>query len=201
METPRPVTAGPAEFPRSSQASLSLPSFLYGNPWFRVTPSFFRLRPLFIRLPNTPIPPKGGTPTCDTPRLVYLPENLFLMLARERARSACDGPRLSPTARLRAQEYRLRLKRFPPIRQVGRFPPFKSSTAFRALAPPPLCAVLKRQLTFPFSKEKLRLELTFSLQNGIQKIPGEKGKNKGERPNRNGDGHLTKQLTINHILL
>jgi asparagine synthetase B (glutamine-hydrolysing) len=26
--------------------------------------------------------------------------------------------------------------------------------------------------------------------------PGEKGKNKGERPNRNGDGHLTKQLTL-----
>ena len=61
--------------------------------------------------------------------------------------------------------------------------------------------MLKRQLTFPFWKEKLRLELTFSLQNGIQKIPGEKGKNKGKRPNRNGDGHLTKQLTTNHILL
>jgi hypothetical protein len=78
---------------------------------------------------------------------------LFWMLARERARSACGGPRLSPTARLRAQEYRLWLKRLPPIRQGGRFPPFKSSTAFRALAPPPLFAVLKRQLTFPFWKK------------------------------------------------
>src|SRR5260221_13204080 len=52
METPRPVTAGPAEFPRSSHASLSLPSFLYGNPRFRVTPSFFRLSCL------GPAPPK-----------------------------------------------------------------------------------------------------------------------------------------------
>jgi len=32
------------------------------------------------------------------------------------------------------------LKRLPPIRQGGRFPPFKSSTAFCALAPAPLCA-------------------------------------------------------------
>jgi hypothetical protein len=34
METPRPVTSGPAEFPRSSQGELSLLPFLYGNPWF-----------------------------------------------------------------------------------------------------------------------------------------------------------------------
>jgi len=60
METPRPVTAGPAEFPRPGPGKLSLPSFLYGNPWFRVTPSFLRLCPLFIRRPNTPTPPKGG---------------------------------------------------------------------------------------------------------------------------------------------
>jgi hypothetical protein len=80
------------------------------------------------------------------------------------------------------QEYRLRLKRLPPIRQGGRFPPFKSSTAFRALAPAPLYAVLKRQRAFPFWKQKLRLELTFSLQNGIQKIPGEKGRTKANGP-------------------
>ena len=43
METPRPVTAGPAEFPRSSQAScLSLPSCT-GTHGSSVTPSFFRL--------------------------------------------------------------------------------------------------------------------------------------------------------------
>jgi hypothetical protein len=82
---------------------------------------------------------------------------------------------------------------FHPI--VGAYFQAHSSTAFRALAPPPLCAVLKRQLTFPFWKEKLRLA-HLSLQNGIQKIPGEKGKSKGKRPNRNGDGHLTKQLTL-----
>jgi hypothetical protein len=41
------------------------------------------------------------------------------------------------------------------------FPLFKSSTAFRALAPRPLYAVLKRQLAFPFWKQKLRFEVTF----------------------------------------
>ena len=35
--------------------------------------------------------------------------------------------------------------------------------------------MLKRQLAFPFWKQKLRLELTLSVQNGIRKIPGEKG--------------------------
>jgi hypothetical protein len=62
METPRPVTAGPAEFPRSSQARLSLPSFLYGNPRFRVTPSFFRLCSPFIRPPTRQHRRKAATP-------------------------------------------------------------------------------------------------------------------------------------------
>ena len=53
METPRPVTSGPAEFPRSSQGQLSLPSFLYGNPWFLVTPSFFRLSPFSVPTHHT----------------------------------------------------------------------------------------------------------------------------------------------------
>jgi hypothetical protein len=126
----------------------------------------FSSLPLFIRRPKTPRPPKGGTPTSDRLRFVYLPETCFDARPPSGLVPPLGGPRPSPTARLRAQEYRLWLKRFPPIRQGGRFPPFKSSTAFRALAPSPLCAVLKRQLTFPFWKEKLRLA-HLSLQNGI----------------------------------
>jgi hypothetical protein len=47
-----------------------------------------------------------------------------------------------PTARLQRQEYRLRLKQTTP-NATHRYPLFKSSTAFRALAPSPLCAVLE----------------------------------------------------------
>jgi hypothetical protein len=52
---------------------LSLPSLLYGNPWFRVNALLFSS---FSRL--QPTPPKGGTPTSDTPRFFYLPEIPFL---------------------------------------------------------------------------------------------------------------------------
>ncbi len=55
VKTPRPVTSGPAEFPRVESDKLSLPPFLYGNPWFRVTPSFFRLLSHL-----QPKPPKDG---------------------------------------------------------------------------------------------------------------------------------------------
>ena len=139
METPRPVTAGPAEFPRPGPGKLSLPSFLYGNPWFRVTPSFFRLF-------HVCSPRRRKAARREATRFASSTFHNTSFDARplKRARSACGGPRLNPTARLRAQEYRLWLKRFPPIRQGGRFPPFKSSTAFRALA---LSASLRRAQT------------------------------------------------------
>jgi len=147
-----------------------------------------------------PAPPKGGTPTSDTPRLVYLPENLFLMLARERARSACGGCRPSPTARL---------QRKSTVCGLSGFLPSAKADGSLQLNPQPRSALLLLRLFAPCSnvncvsvlETKIAPKAHFSLQNGIQKIPGEKGKNKGERPNRNGDGHLTKQLTINHILL
>jgi hypothetical protein len=49
---------------------------------------------------------------------------------------------------------------------------------------------------------KIAPKAHFSLQNGIQKIPGEKGENKGNGPIRQlpDDGHSTKQQTTNHIL-
>jgi len=70
METPRPVTSGSAEFPRSSTGKLSLPSFLYGNPWFRVTPSFFRLCPFSLDAPKHQDRRKAATlRNGETPRL------------------------------------------------------------------------------------------------------------------------------------
>ena len=85
----------------------------------------------------------------------------------------------------RQQEYRLRLKRPTPIRRGGRFPPFKSSTRLgklAALARTPFCAMLKRQLAFPFWKEKLRLAYFFSPKRN-PKDPRREGENKGQRPN------------------
>jgi hypothetical protein len=52
---------------------------------------------------------------------------------------------------------------------------------FRALALPPLCAVLKRQLTFPFWKEKLRLELIF-----LSKTESKRFLERRERTKANG---------------
>jgi hypothetical protein len=61
-----------------------------------------------------------------------------------------------------AQEYRLRLKQIPP-NASRRCPPLKSSTPCSGLLLLRLFAhVLKRQLTFPFWKQKLRLDSFFS---------------------------------------
>jgi hypothetical protein len=67
----------------------------------------------------------------------------FWMLAQEACSSlACGRVSSGPTARLRREEYRLRLKQTTPD-AAHRYPLFKSSTAFRALAPSPFCAVLE----------------------------------------------------------
>jgi hypothetical protein len=67
------------------------------------------------------------------------------MLARERARSACGGSRPSPTARLQCKSTVCGLNGFlPSAKADGSLhlnpQPRSSSTAFRALAPPPLWA-------------------------------------------------------------
>jgi len=127
-----------------------------------------------------PIPPEGGRPRearCFAFALssfrraaaqehasclacAHFSETQALMLAPKARALGATPPRVSSctTARLQRQEYRLRLKRLPPIRRAGRYPPFKSSTLGlpEALALSPFCAVSKRQLTFPFWKEKLR---------------------------------------------
>jgi hypothetical protein len=79
-----------------------------------------------------------------------------------------------------AQEYRLRLKRLPPIRQAdGSL--HLNPRPLRALAPPPLCAVLNVNSRFRFGKKNCA-SAHLSLQNGIQKIPGEKGRTKANGP-------------------
>src|SRR5258708_17150064 len=94
-----------------------------------------------------------------------------------------------------AQEYRLRLKQIPP-NASRRCPPFKSST--------PLLGLLLLRLFAPCSnvncvslfETKISPRAHFSLQHRIQKILRREGENKGQWPNRNGDGHSTKQQTL-----
>ena len=139
-------------------------------------------------------PPRSGhkPKKRETPRACPLSENPFFD-ARTRSvlEPAVAGVVWSHGA-AHAQECRLRLKRTTP-NAPRRCPPFKSSTASRALAPSPLCAVLKRKLTFPFWKEKLRLAHFFSPKRN-PKIPGEKGRKKATWLSRNGDSHLAKRL-------
>jgi hypothetical protein len=103
------------------------------------------------------------------------PKGFGARARRERASSR-------PTARLQRQEYRLRLKRLPPIRWCGWFPPFKSSTpdGFRGSCAYAYCAPWSNgNLRFRFGNKNC-LSLTFSLQNGIQEIPGGEEGSKGE---------------------
>jgi hypothetical protein len=111
----------------------------------------------------------------------------FWMLAQEACSSpACGRVSSGPTARLRREEYRLRLKQTTPD-AAHRYPLFKSSTAFRPLAPSPLCAVLETKTHVSVWKEKLRPAHFFSPKRN-PKIPGEKGE-KGKWLIRNGDSH------------
>jgi hypothetical protein len=75
------------------------------------------------------------------------------MLARDRARSACGGRRLSPTARLQRKSTVCGLNGFLPSAKADG-PLHLNPRPLRALAPPPLCAVLKRQLRFRERREE-----------------------------------------------
>ena len=124
---------------------------------------------------------------------LMLAPKVFGARARRRRVSSC------PTARLQRQEYRLRLKRLPPIRPGGWFPPFKildprmSSGLLRLRLS---IAVVKRQLTFPFWKQKLRLAHFFS----PKRNPTDSGERRGEHrtngpiPRARDDGHSNNQL-------
>jgi hypothetical protein len=130
---------------------------------------------------------------CKNIQSLMLAPKVFGARARLRRVSSC------PTAWLQRQEYRLRLKRLPPIRPGGWFPPFKSSTpeGLRGSCAYAFCAVVKRQLTFPFWKQKLRLAHFFS----PKRNPTDSGERRGEQrtngpiPRPRDDGHSNNQLT------
>jgi hypothetical protein len=113
-------------------------------------------------------------------RCAHFSETHVLMLASKAFELEPRPHRVSSctTAPLQREEYRLRLKRLPPICQGERFPPFKSSTARSwpaLLRPRFLRPCRKRKLTFPFWKEKLRPAYFFSPKRN-PRIPGEKGR-------------------------
>jgi hypothetical protein len=155
----------------------------------------FSSLPLFIRRPKTPRPPKGGTPTSDRLRFVYLPETCF---------DARPPSGLVPPAADLVLVPRRGLERKSTVCGLNGFLPSARADGSLHLNPQPRSALLLLRLFAPCSNVNSRFRFGkkncalahLSLQNGIQKIPGEKGKNKGKRPNRNGDGHLTKQLTL-----
>jgi hypothetical protein len=127
----------------------------------------------------------------------HFPKTQVLMLARKAFGLEfwrATPPRVSSctTARLQRQEYRLQLKRPPPIRRAGWCPPFKSSTLglAGALAFSPFCAVSEQQLTFPFWKEKLRLGLLTFLSKTESKrfLRREGGRTKCDGPTRRPPG-------------
>ena len=84
--------------------------------------------------------PSGGLKT----KKREMPRTCPFFDARTRSvlEPACGRVSSSPTARLRREESRLRLKQTTP-NAAHRYPLFKSSTAFRALAPSPFFAVLE----------------------------------------------------------
>ena len=168
----------------------SLLPILRGQPRLRrTTPYDFRKTLLAYRRREAAINQRSAR------RLALAPfsETHFLMLAREAVLEPASAGVVWSHGAAPAQEYRLRLKQTTP-NASRRYPLFKSSTASPdALAPSPLCAVLKRKLTFPFWKEKLRLAHFFSPKRN-PKIPGEKGRKKATWLSRNGDIHLTKRL-------
>jgi hypothetical protein len=123
--------------------------------------------------------PKGGIP--DQARrlaLARFSECPFCYELQARVRvPACGGTATRSHGAAPAQECRLRLKRLPP-KALPWFPPFKSSTSdFGALALSPLLPPWQTgNPCFRFGKKNCALGGSFSLQNGIQKRPGGKGR-------------------------
>jgi hypothetical protein len=162
METPRPVTAGPTEFPRPGPGKLVSPFLPVREPMVpRNALLFSSLFPFSLDAPTRQHRRKAARRQATGLASSTIQNTSFDARPQSGLVPPLGGPRPSPTARLRAQEYRLRLKRFPPFRQGGRFPPIKSSTAFRALALSASLRRAQRQLTFPFWKQKLRLRAHF----------------------------------------
>src|ERR1700730_13344876 len=102
--------------------------------------------------------------------LLMLAPKAFELEPRPRRVSSCT------TTRLQREEYRLRLKRFPPIRQADGSP---------HLNPRPRSALLRFRLFASCSNENSRFRfgkkncasLTFSLLNGVQRFRERRGEN------------------------
>jgi hypothetical protein len=125
------------------------------------------------------IPPQGSIPDQARRRASgSFSEYPFCYESHARVRTpACGGTATRSHGAAPAQECRLRLKRLPP-KALPWFP-FKSSTPERFRGSCPFAcspAVANGKLVLPFWKEKLRSWGSFSLQNGIQKNPGGKGR-------------------------
>src|SRR5215469_15967838 len=87
------------------------------------------------------------------------------------------GYGLVPQRGSRRQEYRLRLKRLPPIRRRGWFPPFRSSTpeSFRgSCAFASLRCGVKENAGFRFGRKNLRPSFLF-----LSKTEGEEALGRG----------------------
>ena len=103
--------------------------------------------------------------------ILMLPPKAFELEPRLRRVSSCG------TTRLQREEYRLRLKRLPPVRRGGRFPPLDPRPAVKAVRS---CAsaFLRRagneNSCFRLGKKNCA-SLSFSLPNGIQGFREEKG--------------------------
>jgi hypothetical protein len=112
----------------------------------------------------------------------------FRSSVRLRRRSSC------PTARLRRKSTVCGLNGLRPASlgplHLNPRPPVRGSCSYASLR--------RAQTSTHVSvlETKIAPRTHFSLQNGIQKILRREGENKGQWPNRNGDGHSTKQETL-----
>jgi hypothetical protein len=159
-----------------------------------------RLKPLlFLRT----LPPKGGTPIRETPRFCTHYEYPFFDARPKVFRSSVRLQRMSslPTARLRRKSTVCGLNRFLPSAEadgavhLNPRPPVRGSCSYASLRRAQTSthvSVLERKI----APRSLFLSKTES-----KRFSGREGENKGQWPNRNGDGHSTKQITTNHILL
>src|SRR5258708_23861192 len=153
-----------------------------------------RLKPLLLIL--RPIPPRGGTPTREMPRFRPFPGHPSFDARPESFRGSvplCGMSSLSHSA-APAQEYRLRLKQIPP-NASRRCPPFKSSTAFQALLLLRLFAPCSNGNCVSVLERKIAPRSLFLSKTESKRFRGRR-RNKGQWPNRDGDGHSTKQRTL-----
>ena len=149
-----------------------------------------RLRPLLFLRPH---PPKGGTPTSETPRFGPLQSALFLTLACARCPVCSQDSSWSHGAARSARVPSCGLNRLRP--GFAGSPRFKSSDPSRAkpsrlLHPGPFCAVSTGKLRFRFGKKNCNAN-QFSSPNRNRSIPGEKH----QLAYRSGDASNNQQTT------